>query len=133
MHAKAEKRVSSSSLNDRQKTELILGESCLDGSISVKIGSHEQLRTLKAQEPNVSLIVATARISDSGSLAISGACAECGCAGVGVLLWMRVVVDVGVQVWVYRWNARLKVKHWKSRCMCGCVGVQMSKRGLLTD
>jgi len=60
-------------LKDGQEKEFILGESCLDGSLSEKIGSSEQLRTLKAQEPNVSVVVATARISASGALAVTGA------------------------------------------------------------
>eukprot|EP00967_Tisochrysis_lutea_P070685 scaffold93386_cov14-Tisochrysis_lutea.AAC.1 len=74
-------------LDDGHGKQLILGESCLDGTLSVTVGSSEQFRSL-AREPNLSLVVATARIADSGSLAISGACADvwvcrCGCAGVG--------------------------------------------------
>jgi len=59
-------------LDDGHGKQLILGESCLDGTLSVTVGSSEQFRSL-AREPNLSLVVATARIADSGSLAISGA------------------------------------------------------------
>eukprot|EP00983_Pelagomonas_calceolata_P088618 1157223-Pelagomonas_calceolata.AAC.2 len=61
-------------LTDEREKELIIGESCLDGSLSQKIGSSLQTRKLKAQESNASIVVTTARISDSGALAITGAC-----------------------------------------------------------
>eukprot|EP00983_Pelagomonas_calceolata_P008088 262726-Pelagomonas_calceolata.AAC.1 len=66
--------------DDGQGKRLILGESCTVGTLSVTIGSPEQTRSLKpsvkAQESNVSVVVATARVSDNGALAISGACVD---------------------------------------------------------